>query len=74
MFLAFLDIYRYINNKHTVMDKNELFEQIQALVESFETNHNKTTKVSDTRARKDSRDIVKLLKEYNRVSLAESKQ
>ena len=56
------------------MDKNELFEQIQTLVESFETNHNKTTKVSDTRARKDSRDIVKLLKDYNRVSLAESKQ
>ena len=74
MFLAFSDVYRYINNKHLVMDKNELFEQIQTLVESFELNHNKTTKVSDTRARKDSRDIVKLLKEYNRVSLAESKQ
>lgn len=56
------------------MDKNELFEQIQALVESFELNHNKTTKVSDTRARKDSREIVKLLKDYNRVSLSESKQ
>ena len=56
------------------MDKNELFEQIQTLVESFELNHNKTTKVSDTRARKDSREIVKLLKDYNRVSLVESKQ
>jgi hypothetical protein len=56
------------------MDKQELFQQIEALVDSFSTNHNKTTKVSDTRARKDSREIVKLLKEYNRVSLAESKQ
>lgn len=56
------------------MEKHELFEQIESLFESFSANHDKTTKVSDTRARKDSRDIVKLLKEYNRVSLAKSKE
>ena len=56
------------------MEKVELFEQIESLFGSFQENHGKTTKVSDTRARKDSRDIVKLLKEYNRVSLAESKK
>jgi len=56
------------------MDKNELYQQIESLFASFTLNHEKTTKVSDTRARKDSRDIVKLLKEYNRVSLAESKK
>ena len=56
------------------MDKAELFQQIEGLFESFSTNHEKTTKVSDTRARKDSREIVKLLKEYNRISLAESKK
>ena len=55
------------------MDKQELFDQVESLFGSFSTNHEKTTKVSDTRARKDSREIVKLLKEYNRVSLAESK-
>ena len=56
------------------MDKQELFEQIQGLFGSLTVNHEKTTKVSDTRARKDSRELVKLLKEYNRVSLTESKK
>ena len=56
------------------MDKQELFSKIEELFGALSENHSKTTKVSDTRARKDSREIVKLLKEYNRVSLAESKQ
>jgi len=55
------------------MDKQELFDKIGQLYESFVANHEKTTKVSETRARKDSREIVKLLKDYNRVSLNESK-
>ena len=68
------DIYSILTLKIKFMDKHELFSKIEELVTSFSENHGKTTKVSDTRARKDSRDIVKLLKEYNRVSLAESKQ
>ena len=56
------------------MEKEEIFDKLEALFVSFKGNHEKTTKVSETRSRKDSRDLVKLLKEYNRVSLTKSKK
>jgi len=51
------------------MDKQDIYDQIIDTVGSFTINHDKTTKVSDTRARKDASALVKLLKEYRKASL-----
>ena len=55
---------------------NELYEQIKALYEAFEENHNQNaesgTKASGTRARKAIGEIKKLATEYRKASVADS--
>jgi len=51
----------------------ELFEQIKELFEEFETEHNETTKVSATRARKAIGEIKKLVTDYRKASVEENK-
>ena len=53
--------------------KQELFEQISNLYQTFETEHNGTTKASQTRARKAIGDLKKLVTDYRKASVAESK-
>ncbi len=55
------------------MSKQELFEQIDELYTSFKSNHNGTTKKSQTEARKAIGEIKKLITEYRQASTAESK-
>lgn len=56
---------------------NELYQQIKALYEAFEENHNQNaesgTKASGTRARKAIGEIKKLATEYRKQSVADSK-
>lgn len=51
----------------------EIFEQIKDLFEQFEENHNGTTKASKSRARKAIGEIKKLVTEYRKVSVEETK-
>lgn len=53
--------------------KQELFEQISNLYQTFEAEHNGTTKASQTRARKAIGDLKKLVTDYRKASVAESK-
>ena len=55
------------------MDKEEIFGQIIDAVGTLTDNHEKTTKVSDTRARKACSELGKLLKEYRKASLEATK-
>lgn len=56
------------------MTKQEIYEQLKQLWEEFNTNHNLTTKVSETRARKVLGDIKKLVTPYRATSVEESKK
>jgi hypothetical protein len=51
----------------------ELFEQMQELFAQFETEHNGTTKASKTRARKAINELKKLVTDYRKASVEESK-
>ena len=51
----------------------EIFEQIQDLFSQFEENHNGTTKAAKSRARKHIGELKKLVTEYRKVSVEESK-
>ena len=53
--------------------KQELFEQIDAFYEEFKENHQQTTKASQQRARKAIGGLKKLVTEYRKVSVAETK-
>ena len=55
------------------MTKQEIFEQIGALYQTFITEHAGTTKASQQRARKAIGGIKKLITEYRKASVAESK-
>ena len=55
------------------MNTQEIFEQLVTLWETFEANHNKTTKKSDADARKALGEIKKLVTPYRAASVAESK-
>jgi hypothetical protein len=55
------------------MDKQEVFEQIDALYETFKAENAGTTKASQQRARKAIGEIKKLVTEYRKASVAESK-
>jgi len=50
------------------MSKDELFEEMKGLWETFETEHAGTTKVSDQRARKAIGEIKKLVTDYRKAS------
>jgi hypothetical protein len=52
---------------------NELFEQMKGLWASFEAEHNGTTKAAKSRARKHIGELKKLVTEYRKVSVEESK-
>ena len=53
--------------------KQELFEQIDSLYQSFVQEHNGTTKASQSRARKNIGEIKKLITDYRKASVEESK-
>lgn len=53
--------------------KQELFEQISNLYQTFEAEHNGTTKKSQSNARKAIGEIKKLVTDYRKESVAESK-
>ena len=55
------------------MSKQEVFEQIDALYETFKAENAGTTKASQQRARKAIGEIKKLVTEYRKASAAESK-
>jgi hypothetical protein len=51
----------------------QIFESIKELYTEFETEHNGTTKASKGRARKAIGEIKKLITEYRKLSVDESK-
>ena len=53
--------------------KQELFEQMTKLWESFVEEHNKTTKVSQKNARTAIGDLKKLVTDYRQASVEETK-
>ena len=53
--------------------KQELFIQIDSLYQAFVGEHNGTTKASQQRARKNIGEIKKLITEYRKASVEESK-
>jgi len=55
------------------MNKKEIFEQIDALYQTFVAEHNTTTKAGAQRARKAIGEIKKLITEYRKASVSESK-
>ena len=55
------------------MDTQELFEQIDALYETFKDEHAKSSKAAHGRARKAIGEIKKLVTEYRKASVAEDK-
>ena len=60
-------------NKINNMNKQEIYVELKKLWESFDTNHNKTTKKSDADARKALGGIKKLVTTYRAASTAEGK-
>jgi hypothetical protein len=54
-------------------NSQELFEQMKDLFTQFETEHNGTTKAAKSRARKAIGELKKLVTEYRKVSVDESK-
>ena len=55
------------------MNSQEIYEQIVTLFEQFDENHNGTTKAAKTRARKAIGELKKLVTEYRKASVDESK-
>lgn len=53
--------------------KEEIFQQLKALFETFEAEHNKTTKVSQKNARTAIGDLKKLVTDYRQASVEETK-
>ena len=51
----------------------EIFEQIKELFVQFEADHNGTTKAAKSRARKSIGEIKKLVTDYRKLSVEESK-
>lgn len=62
-------------NKKTkpMSKKQELFEQIEGLFTDFQEQHNGTTKKSQANARKAIGELKKLVTDYRKESVAESK-
>ena len=62
------------NQKNQFMaKKQELFEQMSKLWNTFVEEHNKTTKVSQKNARTAIGDLKKLVTDYRQASVEESK-
>lgn len=71
--LRFQDIYSILLLNIVTMTTQEIYEAIEATTDELRAQHNATTKVSNTRARKAASELSKLLKEYRKASLEESK-
>jgi hypothetical protein len=56
------------------MNTHELFQQIDELYTQFKEGHNGNFKASKARARKALGDLKKLVTEYRKASVAESKK
>ena len=56
------------------MNTQELFEQIDALYETFKEEHSGKSKAAHGRARKALGEIKKLVTEYRKASVAEDKK
>ena len=54
-------------------NSQELFEQIKDLFVQFESEHNGTTKAAKSRARKAIGEVKKLVTDYRKASVEESK-
>jgi hypothetical protein len=67
------DIYYILFLKLVYMTSQEIYEAIEAATDELRAQHNATTKVSNTRARKSASEISKLVKEYRKASLEENK-
>jgi len=66
-----------VDNKQIIKKmtkKEEVFEQINELYRMFADAHNGTTKSSQTKARKYIGDLKKLVTEYRKCSVEESKK
>ena len=77
MLMIYLDriiLERGYKKVKSVMNKQEIYEQLKALWAEFEANHAATTKVSDTRARKALGEIKKLVTPYRNASVEETKK
>lgn len=55
------------------MNKQELFEEMQAYWETFEAEHNGTTKAAAGRARKAIGELKKLVTDYRKASVEADK-
>jgi len=55
------------------MSKQELFDEMSNLWNEFEAQHNGTTKKSQQQARKAVGELKKLVTDYRKASVAESK-
>ena len=53
--------------------KEEIFQKLKQLWETFEVEHNKTTKVSQKNARTAIGDLKKLVTDYRQASVEETK-
>ena len=77
MLMIYLDriiLERGYKKVKSVMNKQEIYEQLKSLWAEFEVNHAATTKVSDTRARKALGEIKKLVTPYRNASVEETKK
>jgi hypothetical protein len=54
-------------------NSQELFEQMKELFIQFETEHNGSTKAAKSRARKAIGELKKLVTEYRKISVEETK-
>jgi len=54
-------------------NSQELFEEMKELFVQFEEEHNSTTKAAKSRARKAIGEIKKLITDYRKASVTESK-
>jgi len=65
--------YKFNNKKKKIMNSQEIYEEMVALFTQFEENHNTDTKAAKARARKAIGELKKLVTEYRKASVAESK-
>ncbi len=60
--------------KFMASKKEEIFQKMKQLWETFETEHTKTTKVSQENARTAIGDLKKLVTDYRQASVEETKK
>jgi hypothetical protein len=73
LFIDELLIFVKTIKKHNIMNKEELFDEMKAYWETFEAEHNETTKAAAGRARKAIGELKKLVTDYRKASVDEGK-